>query len=103
MKIERMEDCKLVKTKHEENGHDCWGNYEYYTIRYVKFRGLEKNVYSGDYIIHNDNIIFGILGGDDIRKISDMEERYKNTGFYTEEEVKAYMRALKATNYNSGV
>jgi hypothetical protein len=32
-----------------------------------------------------------------------MEERYKNTGFYTEEEVKAYMRALKATNNNSGV
>ena len=32
---ERVKKCKLVQTESEVNGHDCWGNIEFYTYKYV--------------------------------------------------------------------
>lgn len=51
--IEKVSKCSLVKEKSEPNGHDCWGNIEHTSYKYVLLKGEIEKVYNGECIIHD--------------------------------------------------
>ncbi len=56
VKVNRVKDSeceKYLKTKSEENGHDCWGKLEWTSRDYVMVKGKQSNVYDGTYLIHD--------------------------------------------------
>lgn len=58
------EDHKFVRRRSIPNGHDCWGNYEFYDEFYVFIgKGLkwkEERVYEGKFLIHNNEEILAV-------------------------------------------
>jgi len=46
--IEKMEKCSLVKENSYVDGHDCWGNYEHSSYKYVLLNGKEERVHKGN-------------------------------------------------------
>lgn len=62
--VEKVEDCKLVKNGYEDNGHDCWGNLEYTTYKYVFINGKKENVHDGWYIVHNGTEVLDTMTED---------------------------------------
>lgn len=58
--IEKIFECKLVKTGYESNGHDCWGNHEYSSYNYVLLENKEERVWDSNFIIHNDKEVLGV-------------------------------------------
>lgn len=53
--IEKMEECPLVHSKSEPNGHDCWGKYEYTHHDCVKIDHKNVRVFKDQFIIHDGN------------------------------------------------
>lgn len=51
--IETVKHCKLVKTGYERNGHDCWGNLEWSSYKYVMIDGKEQKCWDGWYVVHD--------------------------------------------------
>jgi len=49
---------KFIKTRTIPNGHDCWGNYEYYDEYYVSIKEgnsfKNEHVFEKMFIIHNN-------------------------------------------------
>lgn len=41
--LERVENCKFVYEESVPDGHDCWGNTEWYTRYYVNIKVLNKD------------------------------------------------------------
>ncbi len=58
--VEKMQDCKLVRETHEDNGHDCWGNYEYTTNYHVYIDKCKERVHKDMFIIHDGETVLEI-------------------------------------------
>ncbi len=61
---ELVEDCKLVIEKSELDGHDCWGNREFTTNKYVMIKGKLEKCWDGWYIIHDGKKVSTFLPED---------------------------------------
>src|SRR6185295_3797486 len=55
--IELVKDCKLVKEKAIENGHDCWGKLEWTTELYVDIGDKRERVHEGMFIVHDGKTV----------------------------------------------
>jgi hypothetical protein len=42
---EQARNCKLVKLRSVESGHDCWGKLEFSKEFYITMEGKEKRVF----------------------------------------------------------
>ena len=51
--VESVKTCKLVKTGYEDNGHDCWGNLEYSSYKYVIIDGKEHKCFDSWSVVHD--------------------------------------------------
>ncbi len=51
--VEPMLTCKLVYEQHKENGHDCWGNLDWYTTNHVTIDGKTEYVSSSMFVVHD--------------------------------------------------
>ena len=51
--VEQVKNCKLVYERSEENGHDCWGNYEWSTNYFIRYKGKEEQVWEDWWIRHD--------------------------------------------------
>lgn len=64
--FERAETCKLVKERTVENGHDCWGNTDWYTEHYVYIKEGDKlkerrvSLNNGYIIVHDDKEVISV-------------------------------------------
>jgi len=61
---ELVEDCKLVIEKSEPDGHDCWGNIEFSTNKYVVIKGKLEKCWDGWYVIHDGKKVSTFLSED---------------------------------------
>lgn len=57
-------ECKFVKKRSVENGHDCWGNLEWNENKYIEVGGKEEYVGDGWFVIHNGNEAFDCVSKD---------------------------------------
>lgn len=51
--VELVENCSLVREGSQENGHDCWGNFEWTSYKYVYLNDKEQRCWDGCYIVHD--------------------------------------------------
>lgn len=51
--VELVENCKLVNEGSRENGHDCWGNLEFTSYKYVWINRQQQECWDGWYVIHD--------------------------------------------------
>lgn len=56
-KVEEVESCKLVQMEYTENGHDCWGNFDWITHYYVMINNNKRDVFKGWYIVHDGKVV----------------------------------------------
>lgn len=106
--IELVENCKLVRTGSEENGHDCWGNYEYNQYKYVIINGKEERCWDGWYVIHNGKNVKEVVIKErlETRKYlikleEDKKKHFEKTGFDTPAEYKAYLKGIEESKSSS--
>jgi hypothetical protein len=91
--IELVEECKLVRSRSEVTGHDCWGNYEHTKYKYVWINGKKKDVYDGFYIIHDGTEVKEIISSNFLLDCRQREiEHLAKTGFSTPREYAAYLK-----------
>ena len=102
--IELVQDCKLVREGREENGHDCWGNYEWTHYKYVFIDGKKEKCYDGWYVIHDGVNVKETISKfllecrqRDVEQKQRTKEHLEKTGFETPREYAAY---LKGKNEN---
>jgi hypothetical protein len=50
----------LIIRRNVDNGHDCWGNYDYTTEYFVKINGKEECVWENCKIIHDNEQVYGV-------------------------------------------
>jgi len=90
--VELVENCDLVRTGYDDNGHDCWGNYEYSSYKYVMINGKQKRCWDGWVVIHD---------GSEVKRVTTLflyelekrqQEHFEKTGFNTPGEYKAYLK-----------
>jgi hypothetical protein len=60
-KLELAKDCKLVFEQSKPNGHDCWGNLDWYTYKAVHFKGKIQQIWDDQWILHNDKEIKDVM------------------------------------------
>ena len=90
---ELVENCKLVRTRSEVNGHDCWCNTEFSTQKYVWFNGKMKDVYDSFYIIHDGKEVKEVISSKFLLECRQREiEHLAKTGFSTPREYAAYLK-----------
>lgn len=96
--IEKGDKCGLIRSGSEENGHDCWGNYEYSHYNYVWINGKEERIYqpSKHYIIHNGR---DVLETGYLSSLDNKLKIYLDKDFYESEQKRLkeerYLRYLK--------
>ena len=97
--IELVEECKLVHSKSEVTGHDCWGNLEHTTYQYVIIDGKQQKCFKGWYVVHDGTNVKEVGTKDvlDTRKfLLDLDKRckehFEKTGFETPREYAAYLK-----------
>ena len=98
--IELVSECKLVRTGSEDNGHDCWGNYETSSYKYVLINGKQERCWDDWYVVHDGKgkvIELTTKHGIKHRNfMKDLDERMKKhleeTGFETPREYAAYLK-----------
>lgn len=61
MITELVKDCKLVQTGYEPNGHDCWGNTEHSSYKYVMINGGKEKCWDDWYIVHDGEKALEVL------------------------------------------
>lgn len=90
--VDNVKECKLVYTGYEADGHDCWGNTDWNSYKYVIIDGKQEKCYDGWVVIHD---------GEKVKKlttryayeIDKMEKiNLSKTGFKTDAEYKAYLK-----------
>ena len=59
--IESVKNCKLVKRGYERNGHDCWGNLEWSSYKYVTIKGKEQRCWDDWYVVHDGKKVKRIM------------------------------------------
>lgn len=103
--IELVQDCKLVQTGYESNGHDCWGNLESTSYQYVMINGKKQKCWDDWYIIHDGKNVFEVItkSGLETRKFlfeseQKRKEHFEKTGFDTPREYTAYLKGKNEKN-----
>ena len=90
--IEKVKDCHLVYERSEQNGHDCWGNYEWSTYKYVMINGKMQNCWDDWYVIHDGENVKEVVTEHTIESRKRMKEHFEKTGFNTPAEYAAYLK-----------
>ena len=97
--VEPVDECSLVKERWVSNGHDCWGNSEGYTEKYVWTGKESLTCFDGWYVIHDgksavDVVSESVLGLRVLREANERKEKenMRRTGFRTEAEYVAYLK-----------
>lgn len=98
--IELVEKCKLVHTRSEVTGHDCWGNYDYTTYKYVWLNGKMKDVWDGWYVIHDGKNVQRVTCKEVIESEQRAKKHKEKTGFETPREYAAYLKGLSELENN---
>jgi hypothetical protein len=99
--IELVEKCKLVHTRSEPNGHDCWGKYEFTIQKYVWINGKMKDVYDGFYVIHDGKDVKETISSKFLLDCRQREkEHFEKTGFETPREYAAYLKGREEIENN---
>ncbi len=100
--IELVQDCKLVKEGNEPNGHDCWGNYEFTSYKYVVINGKQEKCHDDIFVIHDGEnvkeVVFDFVlerRKKEEEQKQKIKEHFEKTGFNTPEEYKAYLKGLE--------
>jgi len=90
--VELVENCDLVRTGYEDNGHDCWGNYEYSSYKYVYIEGRPQKCFDGWLVIHDGKQVKELITKFlyELRQLQ--KEHFTKTGFNTPAEYKAYLK-----------
>ena len=57
--IEKVADCKLVYERSEPDGHDCWGNTDWYTRKLIMVNGKEEQVFDDWWVKHDGTKVIG--------------------------------------------
>ena len=95
---ELVENCKLVFEESEKDGHDCWGNIEWITHKYVIINGVKKQVFDGWYVVHDGKKVKEATTKYIIDLNKELDEHEEKTGFRTPAEYAAYLKGLKDAN-----
>ena len=90
--IELVEKCKLVRRGSRDNGHDCWGNYEYTSYKYVMINGEEQECFDGFYVVHDGKKVKKVCSKFIIDCDKRAKEHFEKTGFETPREYAAYLK-----------
>ena len=97
--IESVKNCKLVRTGYTDNGHDCGGNYEYSSYKYVIIDGKEEKCWDDWLVIHDGKNVKELCLQSTLdlrlwRKAQDIiiKEHFEKTGFNTPAEYAAYLK-----------
>lgn len=59
--IESVKKCKHVKIGYERNGHDCWGNFEWSSYKYVMIDGKEQRCWDSWFVVHDGKKVKRIM------------------------------------------
>ena len=96
--VELAKNCKLVRRGSEENGHDCWGNYEWTSYKYVIIEGKEQKIWDDYYIVHNGKKVEKVMS----KFLYELELKeaahFEKTGFKTPAEYRAYLKGKSESN-----
>jgi len=90
--IEKVKDCHLVYERSEQNGHDCWGNYEWTTHKYVRIKDKEEMCWNDWYVIHDGEKVIEVVTEHKLESRKRMKEHFEKTGFDTPAEYAAYLK-----------
>lgn len=90
--VELVKKCKLVRTGYEDNGHDCWGNYEYSSYKYVMIEGKEKRCWDDWIVIHDGKKVKRLTTQYTYDLEVKQKKHFEETGFKTPAEYKAYLK-----------
>lgn len=90
--VELVQNCKLVKTGWESNGHDCWGNYESSSYKYVTINGKMEKCYNGMYVVHDGKKVKEVVFKEELKWRKERKEHLEKTGFETPREYAAYLK-----------
>lgn len=97
--VELVENCDLVRTGYEDNGHDCWGNLEYSSYKYVYIEGRPQKCFDGWLVIHDGKQVKELTLPSiyehrlQLQKLEKLQqELFEETGFRTVAEHKAYLK-----------
>jgi hypothetical protein len=58
--VELAKSSKFLRSRAKENGHDCWGNYEWTTEHFISFYGEEMHVSDRTYVIHDGEKVIAV-------------------------------------------
>lgn len=92
--VELVKNCKLVRTGYEADGHDCWGNTDWNSYKYVIIEGKQERCWDRWLVVHD---------GKNVKKITtqymyDLEQQQKKNlkefGFKTKAEYSAYLKGI---------
>jgi hypothetical protein len=90
--VEKVQHCHLVRKGTEDNGHDCWGNYEYTTYKYVMINGKKEMCWDDWYVIHDGEKVKEITTENILKIRKERKEHFEKTGFETPREYAAYLK-----------
>lgn len=90
--IELVEECKLVIEKSVQNGHDCWGNIDWSTEKYVFINGKQERCFNGWYVIHDGKNVKEITTKYLLDSRKSKKQHLEKTGFETPREYDAYLK-----------
>lgn len=77
--VEEVSKCNLVQTGYEDNGHDCWGNYEYSSYLYVVINFKEVRTWEGWFVIHNGKEVLACTIKECVEsKLKKLKQEYYN-------------------------
>jgi len=101
--IESVKKCKLVRTGYEADGHDCWGNTDWNSYKYVIINGKELKCYDSWLVIHDGKKVKNLTTPYEYEKDKKEKENLAKTGFKTDVEYKAYLKGREEALKEKGI
>jgi hypothetical protein len=90
--IEKIDKCSLVKEGSDITGHDCWGNIEHTSYKYVFIKDEIKKVYDEMYVVHDGK---NVLKTNFISHLPEDMQELLDDDFAEKKKEKSYKNYLK--------
>ncbi len=93
--VEEVSKCKFVKEGYEPNGHDCWGNNDFSSYKYVIINNKEVRTWDGWFIIHNNKEVLECT----IKECVDSRLKSLKEEYYNSKQLKLNMEEITNEMY----